>query len=163
MNQEEKTTETPKDWGVYTNSQASELLHKLLSLQSVRSNSKFNYFLNRNIEKLTSVQKQINRRRFPQQDKDDEAFMKEISHIKTLLSEKGIEENDERFKEAYSILADEVEFKYPKLKAKYEQHKIDFENFLHMVSDYQPYRINREHLSDLSDTQIELISELIRQ
>jgi len=138
--------------------QTQELLEGLLRSKAVRvqAQDKFSYAWGKNYDKLISIQKVIEKRRYPEQTDATKKFMKEVSKIGDILKERDVQK--ENYEAEYKIEADRIEKLFPDVKKYYDDHNKAFEAWLDTDVEFEPYVFISDikfHGSDMPEMTLE--------
>jgi hypothetical protein len=119
---------------------ALTMLQELNKCKTLVGDFKFSYAVAKNIEKLTSIQKEVDKKRFPAPDERSKKYFEELEELKKEITEKNLPkpEANKEYETAANALEKE---KYQDVKDRYQKHfdmfneymkeEIEFENYMY--------------------------------
>lgn len=117
-----------------TRQEASDMFTALLKCKTIPADFKFSYAVAKNIDKLMSIHKQTDKKRFPEQTERMKEFYIEIQKIKT------------EDKQEYEKQANDIEAQFPDVKETFTKHNEFLSAYLSEEVEFDPYKIKDERL-----------------
>jgi hypothetical protein len=119
----------------------SEMLNGLMAVKKLAGDNKYAYAVARNIDRMLSIQKITERRRFPDPDERSLEYFTKIEKLKKDIAEKTVAGD-------FETLANDIEKDYQDVKQRYEAHFKTFQEYVNEDVEIDIYMLKSEHLPD---------------
>lgn len=117
---------------------ALTMLQELNKCKTLVGDFKFSYAVAKNIDKLTSIQKEVDKKRFPSADERSKKYFEELEELKKEIMEKNLPqpEANKEYETAANALEKE---KYQDVKERYQKHFDGFNEYMKEEIEIEPY------------------------